>query len=115
MTGSGDLSARITRLEHLLDALQEGRTAGAGGSPDSPAASSALDRIVDIVALLQQRVTRADWDDGDAIAMRALLEEFSSITASLRELALDVEQQLGAVGAAVDDSHARLTTLEEIK
>ena len=47
--------------------------------------------------------------------MRALLEEFMSITASLRIVASDVNGRLAGVATAVDDGDARLKTLEEIK
>jgi hypothetical protein len=112
-----DLPERIARLERLLDGLEGTRRAGAGGhaGPSDAPALSPIDRLRDIAAVLQQRATVAEVDEGDAIAMRALLEELTSITASLRALAADVEGRLGNVGAAVDDSDARLKTLEEIE
>ncbi len=112
-----DLLERIARLERLLDGLEGARRPGAGGhaAPSDAPALSPIDRLRDIAAVLQQRATVADVDEGDAIAMRALLEELTSITASLRALAADVEGRLGSVGAAVDDSDARLKPLEEIE
>jgi hypothetical protein len=112
-----DLPERIARLERLLDGLEDARRAGAGGhaGPSDTPGPSPIDRLRDIAAVLQQRATVADVDEGDALAMRALLEELTSITASLRTLAADVEGRLGSVGAAVDDTDARLKTLEEIE
>ena len=117
MTHSNDLSARIARLEHLLDGLQNGRGAATAGSGDSTVdrGQSALARLLDIAALVQQRATRADCDEGDAIAIRALIEELTSITADLRVLASDLEVRLTEVAGAVGEGHARLKALEDIE
>ena len=112
-----DLLERIGRLEQLLDGLEGARRRGAAGhgAPSETPDPSPTDRLRDIAAVLQQRATVADVDEGDALAMRALLEELTSITASLRALASDINGRLGGIAAAVDDSHARLATLEEIE
>ena len=116
MTRSADLPERIARLERLLDGLERTRRAGAEGSTarsDAPDVSP-LDQLRDIVAVLQQRSTHPECDEGDAIAMRALLEALTPITTSLRALAADVDVRLGHVATAVADSHSRLKALEEI-
>ena len=117
MTHSNDLPARIARLERLLDGLQDGRGAAARERTEYAAdrGPSALDRLRDVAALLQERATRAACDEGDAIAMRALLEELTSVTANLRELVLELEGRMDQVGAAVDESHGRLKALEELE
>jgi hypothetical protein len=65
VAASKDLSERIARLERLLDGLENARRARGlkGGESPSDEGQSALARLVDISALLQQRVTRADWAD----------------------------------------------------
>jgi hypothetical protein len=112
-----DLPGRIARLERLLDGLERARRSGASGhgAPSETPGPSPTDRLRDIAAVLQQRATVADVDEGDALAMRALLEELTSITASLRALASDIDGRLSGIAAAVDDSHTRLATLEEIE
>jgi hypothetical protein len=110
-----DLPDRIARLERLLDELEGARHAASGTrTTHEKPEPTALDRLRAVAALLAQRAAYAECDDGDAIAMRALLEEFRCVTTSLREMAADLASRLGAVAGAVDDSHARLAALEEI-
>ncbi len=117
MTHSNDLPARIARLERLLDGLQDGRGAAARERTESPAdrGPSALDRLRDVAALLQERATRAACDEGDAIAMRALLEGLMSMTADLRALVSELEGRMNGVARATDEGHARLKALEELE
>jgi hypothetical protein len=111
-----DLPARIARLERLLDGLESARRTGTGGGAAADTAGlSATDRLRDVAAVLERRASLAEYDGGDAIAMRALLEEFRLMTASLRAMAEDIGGRLGEASTAVDDSHARLNALEEME
>lgn len=116
MTPSDDLPERIVRLERLLDGLESARRGGAaGGATSSTAGLSPIDRLRDIAGLLQQRVTHSECDEGDAIAMRALLQALTSVTTTLRALATDIDGALSHVAEALDDSHQRLNALEETR
>jgi hypothetical protein len=107
---------RIARLERLLHSLETSRRAEAHGTgePSPNEGPSPLDRLREAAAVLQQRAAQPGCDEGDAIAMRALLEEFRSITASLRAEATDLERRLNAIGSAVTEGDDRLKELEEI-
>ena len=115
MTRSDDLPERIARLERLLDGLEDvrpGRAASGGASNTS--GLSPIDRLRDIAGLLRERATHPECDDGDAIAMRALLEALMSVTTTLRGLAADVDRRLSHVATSADEGHHRLKALEEI-
>jgi hypothetical protein len=117
VTLSDDLPARIARLERLLDGLENARrsVAGSRNAASATAEPSPLSRLQDIVAVLQERATRAECDDVDAIAMRVLLEEFTSFAASLRSTASGLGDQLTALTSAVAKGHRCLEELEDLR
>ena len=116
MTPSDDLPERIVRLERLLDGLESARGGGtAEGGASNTAGLSPIDRLRDVAGLLQQRATHPGCDEGDAVAMRALLQALTSITITLRALATDIDGALSHVAEAIDDSHQRLNALEETR
>lgn len=111
MTRPTDLAERIARLERLLDQLEQQRH----GGRSVPAPSDAPgpdDRLREVIAMLQQRVGERAIDEGDAIAMRALLEEYRSMTTELRAQAAGVNQRLDELAALVTQGHKSLDALE---
>ena len=111
MPPSEDLARRIARLEELLETLERSRT----GSP-APVArgvTDATDCLRQLATLLDGRSREPFVDDGDAIAMRALLEEFRSIVPRLRGEAGTVNGRLGDVQADLDRWTADLGALSD--
>lgn len=111
MTRPGDLAERIARLERLLDQLEQQRHAGrsVSASNDAPGPD---DRLREVIAVLQQRVGERAIDEGDAIAMRALLEEYRSMTAELRVQAAGVDKRFDELAALIRQGHKSLEALE---
>lgn len=111
MTRPTDLAERIARLERLLDQLEQQRHGERSGSApqDAPGPD---DRLREVIALLQQRVGERAIDDADTIAMRALLEQYRSMTAELRAQAASVGQRLDELVALVQQGHKSLEALE---
>ena len=110
-----DLAARIARLEGMLDALEAARNAAAreGATPAPGAEAWSVDRLREAAGVLQQRATERACDQGDAIAMRVLLEEHRSLTAAFRAGATEVESRLNAIGSALADIDGRLNSLRD--
>ena len=100
MNSANDLQERIRRLERLLDNLAQSRTADAAGAEASLA--DPLSRLREMTAIVDARVTRADVDDGDRLAMRALLEEFRFILSGLRNDAGELTQGIDRMRTALD-------------
>jgi hypothetical protein len=113
VTPSNDLPGRIRRLERLLDAMEQTRRTASGDVAPIPQTPTAIDRLREITAILQERLATPEIDEGDAIAMRALLEEFAGMTTELRGQASALAQRLEVLGDSVKDGSARLAALEE--
>ena len=111
MTRPTDLAERIARLERLLDQLAQQRHDGRSVSAPNEAPGPD-DRLREVIAILQQRVGERAIDDGDAIAMRTLLEQYRSMTAELRAQAAGVDQRLDQLVALVMQGHKSLEALE---
>ena len=111
MTRPTDLAERIARLERLLDQLEQERHGGRSGSAPNDAPGPD-DRLREVIAMLQQRAGERAIDEGDTIAMRALLEQYRSMTAELRAQAAGVDQRLDELAALVTQGHKSLEALE---
>jgi len=111
MTGPADLAERIARLERVLDRLEQrrvgGRSASAPGNDPTPD-----DPLRDVVAMLEQRAGASALDEGDAIAMRALLEQCRAMTAELRAEASGLNHRLAELVARLTESRRHLDALE---
>jgi ubiquinone biosynthesis protein UbiJ len=112
MTRTTDLAERIARLERLLDRLEQSRPGAAPASSGGDAAT-VDSRLRDLIAMLQQRLGETVPDEADAIAMRALLEEYRAMTAELRAQASALDQRLEEVAARLRDGHGTLEALED--
>ena len=111
MTRPTDLAERIARLERLLDQLEQQRHGGRSGSAPNDAPGPD-DRLREVIAMLRERVGEPAIDESDAIAMRALLEEYRSMTAELRAQAAGVDRRLDELVALVTQGHKSLEALE---
>jgi hypothetical protein len=108
---SDDLAGRVARLERLLDSFERSRAAAdRAPAPDIP---DAVTRLQELIAIVGQRVASPDLDDGDRIAMRALLEEFRSITSELRHGAAEALDRIDRLGTELDTARGALQRLEE--
>ena len=113
MTRSSDLAERIARLERLLDAIEQARRSD---SPASAAAGSGApaDRLRDLTAIVQQRISVPEPDEGDAVALRALIDQFRLTVSELRVHAADLNARLEAIDAAATRAGESLGALEDI-
>jgi hypothetical protein len=107
---SDDLAERVARLERLLEGFERSRAAAA----HSPAADDpeGVTRLQDLIAMVEHRVALPGFDEGDGIAMRALLEQFRSLASDLRDRAGDVRAQIGLLDATTDRARVALERLE---
>ena len=113
MAAPDDLAGRIARLERLLDGLEGSRTAQ---DPSSlPDHSDPVNRLREVIAIVEQRAKRPDVDEGDRIAMRALLEQFRSLVADIRREALGTGEQLEHIGGALDGARRAWQVLEDAR
>jgi len=111
MTRHSDLAERIARLEQVLERLEQrrldGRSASAPGDDPTP-----NDPLRDVIAMLQQRAGASALDEGDAIAMRALLEEYRAMIVELRAWASGLEPRLDELVARLAEGRKELDALE---
>jgi len=109
---SDDLAERVARLERLLEGFERSRAAAAL----SPAADDpeGVTRLQDLIAMVEHRVALPGFDEGDGIAMRALLEEYRAATARARSLAADVHRSLEQLGEGTAQIAAALSSLEDV-
>jgi len=106
-----DLKSRIARLEQLLN-VDTSVAADISSSRKSSTEESSVERLTDLASLIQ-RPTR-DLDDGDAIAMRALVQELREIAADLRSVAAAADRRLTDADAKIAGVRAGLKELEKI-
>jgi len=113
MTRPTDLGERITRLERLLDQLEQRRLGGGPASTPGDAPTRD-DRLRDVVEMLHRRVGEGALDEGDAIAMQVMLAEYRSMTTELRAQASGLDQLLAEVAARLVEGHKNVEALEDL-
>jgi len=111
VAASDDLAGRIARLERLLDGRERSRTAQ---DPSSvPDHSDPVNRLREVIAIVEQRAARPDVDDGDRIAIRALLDQYRSLVADIRREAVGAREQLDRIGGVLDGCRRAWYVLED--
>jgi hypothetical protein len=101
-----------SRVRHLAQILASCRRDVETSSQDEAAAAAALKHFSTILPLVQQltvevrsRVGNGDWDGGDALAARLLLDAMTSALRSCRVVTNETTRQLVEVERTVNRGH----------
>jgi hypothetical protein len=102
------LYARLQRLERLLEAFSSAQTPAVTASGQA-ATNLASPRLRPLTDEVKRRVGTDEWDAGDALAIRVLLDELAASVRSCRVVATTASAQLRDVHSVLREADRLLT------